>query len=550
VADKNFKVKSGLNIPITSAAILTTDSSGNISSTATLPISAGGTGQTSATNAINALLPVQNGSTVNYVIQSDGTNINWGKLYNQTIKNNGTTVTPRGNINVIGATFADDSGTDTTTLTLNPAIKTIDEKTANYTIATSDNNKIIEVNSSSNVDITIPTNTADSVPVGSTISIVNKGTGSVNFIGQQGSLPLTSSSVVADFDGIAYGNSIFAAFRGTTYYTSTDGINWTSRSNPLGSVTTMNKLKFIEGKFYVLSASQSRIASSSDGINWTTVNSAASGALKNIAYGNGKYIAVGDDALMLTSTNGISWTTVSSPAGLTTQDFRAVVYTKNNIWYAMIQSGTNLIVKSTDNGVTWALETGQFGWVSNIYWATDFYFYNPYIIGVGNARYLKYFNVDSGTQFNNVIGVSDSNSTSHNISFVEKNSIYYALLSGTTINTTTSYLYTSTDGINYTLSTSASTGHTGASLFASAGAISDSGLIVFANSTIAKVFTTGTEVASVYSLDSSKTISKRYGKAEIYKYGSNDWLLSGDLDSKTVDVELNNDSYYNLMGVI
>ena len=117
MADKNFKVKSGLNIPITSAAILTTDASGNISSTAVLPITAGGTGQTSATNAINALLPVQNGSTVNYVIQSDGSNINWGKLYNQTIKNNGTTVTPRGIVNIVGATFADDSGTDTTTIT-------------------------------------------------------------------------------------------------------------------------------------------------------------------------------------------------------------------------------------------------------------------------------------------------------------------------------------------------------------------------------------------------------------------------------------------------
>jgi len=117
VADKNFKVKSGLNIPITSAAILTTDSSGNISSTAVLPITAGGTGQTSATNAINALLPVQNGGTVNYVIQSDGTNISWGKLYNQGIKNNGTTITPRGIINIVGASFSDNAGTDTTTIT-------------------------------------------------------------------------------------------------------------------------------------------------------------------------------------------------------------------------------------------------------------------------------------------------------------------------------------------------------------------------------------------------------------------------------------------------
>lgn len=118
MADKNFKVKSGLNIPIASAAILTTDASGNLSSTAVLPITAGGTGQTSATNAINALLPVQNGGTVNYAIQSDGVNISWGKLYNQTIKNNGTTVNPRGIVNFVGASFADNAGTDTTTVTI------------------------------------------------------------------------------------------------------------------------------------------------------------------------------------------------------------------------------------------------------------------------------------------------------------------------------------------------------------------------------------------------------------------------------------------------
>jgi hypothetical protein len=126
MSDKNFKVKSGLNIPITSAAILTTDSSGNISSTSILPITAGGTGQTSATNAINALLPVQNGSTVNYSIQSDGVNVNWGKLYNQTFKNNGTTVNPRGIVNIVGASFADNSGTDTTTITFSDTANNAD----------------------------------------------------------------------------------------------------------------------------------------------------------------------------------------------------------------------------------------------------------------------------------------------------------------------------------------------------------------------------------------------------------------------------------------
>jgi hypothetical protein len=123
MADKNFKVKSGLNIPITSAAILTTDSSGNISSTSVLPITAGGTGQTSATNAINALLPIQNGSTINYSIQSDGTNISWAKLYNQVIQDAGVSVNPRRAVNFVGAVFADNSGSDTTTITLPPTPK-------------------------------------------------------------------------------------------------------------------------------------------------------------------------------------------------------------------------------------------------------------------------------------------------------------------------------------------------------------------------------------------------------------------------------------------
>lgn len=118
MADKNFKVKSGLNIPITSAAILTTDSNGNISSTSVLPITAGGTGQTSATNALNALLPVQNGSTINYTIQSDGTNVSWAKLYNQVIQNAGIAVNPRRAVNFVGATFTDDSVNDVTTVTL------------------------------------------------------------------------------------------------------------------------------------------------------------------------------------------------------------------------------------------------------------------------------------------------------------------------------------------------------------------------------------------------------------------------------------------------
>jgi hypothetical protein len=119
MSNKDFKVKNGLQVPgLTTAGIVTTNSSGVISSSTTVSIENGGTGQTSATNAINALLPVQNGSTVNYSIQSDGTNVSWAKVYNQVVKNSGTSVNPRRVLNIVGGTFADDSESDTTTITL------------------------------------------------------------------------------------------------------------------------------------------------------------------------------------------------------------------------------------------------------------------------------------------------------------------------------------------------------------------------------------------------------------------------------------------------
>ena len=119
MSNKDFKLKNGLIVPsLSTAGVVKTDASGVITSSATLSLTEGGTGQTTANNSLNALLPVQNGSTINYTIQSDGTNVSWAKLYNQLIKNDGTSVTPRRNLNLVGATLTDDAGSDTTTVTV------------------------------------------------------------------------------------------------------------------------------------------------------------------------------------------------------------------------------------------------------------------------------------------------------------------------------------------------------------------------------------------------------------------------------------------------
>ena len=67
MADKDFKVKSGLDLGTP------------------LPLTEGGTGQTSADNALNALLPLQT-SSANKVLQTDGTSTSWVTLPNGYLK--------------------------------------------------------------------------------------------------------------------------------------------------------------------------------------------------------------------------------------------------------------------------------------------------------------------------------------------------------------------------------------------------------------------------------------------------------------------------------
>jgi hypothetical protein len=80
VSDKSFKVKNGLVVPsLSTAGIVTTDSSGNISSVTVVPVANGGTGQTTVGNALNALLPLQTGNENKY-LQTNGVTTQWNTV--------------------------------------------------------------------------------------------------------------------------------------------------------------------------------------------------------------------------------------------------------------------------------------------------------------------------------------------------------------------------------------------------------------------------------------------------------------------------------------
>lgn len=121
MSDKSFKVKTGLQIPsITSASLLTTDSSGNISSGTTLPITAGGTGQTSASNALNALLPLQDNTVINYYLQTNGTTTQWNPVSYTPMPS--TAVSSDITLAAFKKYFVDTTSTRTITLPASPSL--------------------------------------------------------------------------------------------------------------------------------------------------------------------------------------------------------------------------------------------------------------------------------------------------------------------------------------------------------------------------------------------------------------------------------------------
>ena len=63
----------------------------------------------------------------------------------------------------------------------------IDEKTLSYTITTADANKMIRMNSSSNLELLIPANSVAAIPIGARLEVMRYGSGEVSIVIVSGS---------------------------------------------------------------------------------------------------------------------------------------------------------------------------------------------------------------------------------------------------------------------------------------------------------------------------------------------------------------------------
>jgi len=142
----------------------------------------------------------------------------------------------------------------------------------------------------------------------------------------------TTCTIVKDLGSkrIAYGTDKFVAIIGTHIRPgplaySSDGITWTrvniNKTNLLENIflgdTFFEDIAYGNGKFVAVGSSDGRlntggkIAYSSDGINWTDVKTKTfkKESIRNIVYGNGMFVAAAD-GIMAYSSDGIYWTAI------------------------------------------------------------------------------------------------------------------------------------------------------------------------------------------------------------------------------------------------
>ncbi|WP_435302842.1 beta strand repeat-containing protein, partial [Flavobacterium aestuarii] len=108
---------------------------------------------------------------------------------------------------------------------------------------------------------------------------------------------------------IIYANSLYVAVGGSgTILTSPDAVNWTTRTS--GHTATLFSIAYGNGKF--VAVGNNKITTSSDGITWSSVASTTVFAntiyLSGVRFINGNFVMVGDFGAIATSTDGTSWT--------------------------------------------------------------------------------------------------------------------------------------------------------------------------------------------------------------------------------------------------
>jgi hypothetical protein len=118
-----------------------------------------------------------------------------------------------------------------------------------------------------------------------------------------------------------------------------------------GTFQGLHSVTFGNG-VYVAVGENGTILSSADSVTWVPEFSGVTNRLNGIKYGTNGFVAVGDASTVLRSMDGITWKQMTSPAGV---NLSAVTYG----WGRYVAVGASGVIVTSTNGVNWAsIDTG------------------------------------------------------------------------------------------------------------------------------------------------------------------------------------------------
>ena len=150
--------------------------------------------------------------------------------------------------------------------------------------------------------------------------------------------------------GLAYGGGEFVAVgAGGVILSSSDGTNWVNRAiDPVGQYTTINAVIYGQGRFVAVSDSETPhtiVFTSTNGRDWERVAVSNVRAQAGVAYGPGRFVAVGGPGIMV-STNGLDWIVAASPV---VSGFESVSFAQDQF----IAVGANGALFVSPDGFAW-----------------------------------------------------------------------------------------------------------------------------------------------------------------------------------------------------
>jgi hypothetical protein len=212
-----------------------------------------------------------------------------------------------------------------------------------------------------------------------------------------------AATVTPSFRDIAYGNGLFVGMATVNSY-SNDGITWTN-----GGVLNTEYVTFGNGLFVAVGYASvsgvptSFIYTSTNGINWTSRTPSEAMWFQDIAYGNGLFVAVARSGTnrIMTSPDGITWT---SRATAISPTFSGVAYGAG-LWVAVCDTSPGGTTFTSYDGITWeeqptawsafTITYAQGKFTTGTYYSTDGFTWNsvtipftPVRIAYGNGYFI------------------------------------------------------------------------------------------------------------------------------------------------------------------